>query len=137
MVSSLLSPLALNKQPVLYIPESFISSTLTFEAAPAVPSNVSISVRGWLLNRGTNVTMTCKVASVTKPIIILKKDKIIYPTEQLKELTDPPSEGTNLWQATISILPFEDNDAAKYICEIKSGNDSVLSRILYLNIQGN
>ena len=102
-----------------------------------MPSNVSISDRGWLLNRGTNVTITCKVASVIKPTIILTKDKIIYPTELLKEQTDPPSEGTNLWQATISILPFEDDDAAKYICEVKSGNDSVLSRILYLNIQGN
>ena len=95
------------------------------------------SLNGWRLNRGTNVTITCEVASITKPTIILKKDRITSPAQQLTEVTNTTSGGTNLWHVSTSIFQFEDNDAAKYICETKFGTDIVQSRILYLNIQGN
>ena len=106
---------------------------MTLQASPTASLS---SDRGWLLNRGANVTIICDVSSVTKPTIILKKDKIIYPTEQVAEVTDPASGGTNLWRSATLIFPFEDDDAAKYICETKFGNDSVISRTLHLNIQG-
>ena len=128
-----LSPQQINNQ--FYILDSFTSSILTFQATPPASSN---SDRGWLLNRETNVTITCETSSATQPAaILLKKDKIIYPLEQLVEQTHTVSE-TNQWKATLVIFPFDDNEAAKYICETKfNDNDNMLSRILSLNIQGN
>lgn len=121
------------KSPLfLSILDSFVSATLSFDAAPPVANN---SDRGWLVGRGTNITIKCNVASVTKPTIVLQKDRIIVPVEQLVEQRDPASTGTYLWQVLFQIYSFQDNDAAKYICGIAT-NESVLSRTSSLNIQG-
>ena len=98
-----------------------------------VPSN---SDRGWLLNRGTIAKITCEVASITRPTIVWKKDRIISTVEELFEIPNPQSGGTNLWGISITIPPLENSGAAQYICEAKFGSEIVQSRTLNLNIQG-
>ena len=122
----------MNKQKVLYISDSFISSAWIFVVDP-LPTE---SNRGWLFDRGVAVIIRCVVAAVEQPTITVTKDVIILSPKQLFS-HNPLSSGNNQWPVQISFSSFSDGSSARYICETKFGNGStVLSRTVTLNTKG-
>ena len=122
----------MNKQKVLYISDSFISSAWIFVVDPLpIKSN-----RGWLFDRGVAVTIRCVVAAVEQPTITVTKDVIISSPQQIFS-NNPSSSGNNQWPVQLLFSSFNDGSSARYICETKFGNgNTVLSRTVTLNTKG-
>ena len=110
---------------------TFLSLSISYETNPSEEKNNSPF--GYLVDRGSEVTINCEIGSKTKPVVVWDHSTIVG-VNKIAEV-NASIISVNLWSQSIRIAGFADNDCGTYICEAIAGNKK-LQRMVTITVKG-